>query len=81
MITVSVVEDNEQFRHALEAIIKGQEDFALAGSYESAEKALAGLMGNLPDIVIADISLPGMRTDYEYGRQNAANTVYGLQHT
>lgn len=61
MITVSVVEDNEQFRHALEAIIKGQEDFALAGSYESAEKALAGLMENLPDIVIADISLPGMR--------------------
>ncbi|MBL0201176.1 MAG: hypothetical protein IPP81_13890 [Chitinophagaceae bacterium] len=50
MITVSVVEDNEQFRHALEAIIKGQEDFALAGSYESAEKALAGLWETCPTL-------------------------------
>jgi DNA-binding NarL/FixJ family response regulator len=61
MITISVVEDNEQFRSALEAIIHAQEDFALAGSYESAEKALDGLMENPPDIVITDISLPGMR--------------------
>jgi DNA-binding NarL/FixJ family response regulator len=61
MITVSVVEDNEQFRHALEAIIHAQDDFALAGAYESAEKALTGLMETPPDIVIADISLPGMR--------------------
>jgi two-component system, NarL family, response regulator LiaR len=61
MITVSVVEDNEQFRNALEAIIHAQDDFALAGSYESAEKALTGLMETPPDIVISDISLPGMR--------------------
>lgn len=61
MITVSVVEDNDQFRNALETIIHAQDDFALAGAYESAEKALDGLMENPPDIVIADISLPGMR--------------------
>jgi two-component system, NarL family, response regulator LiaR len=61
MITVSVVEDNEQFRNALEAIIHAQDDFALAGSYESAEKALTGLIQTPPDIVITDISLPGMR--------------------
>jgi two-component system, NarL family, response regulator LiaR len=61
MITVSVVEDNEQFRNALEAIIHAQDDFALAGSYESGEKALTGLMETPPDIVITDISLPGMR--------------------
>ena len=61
MITVSVIEDNDQFRNALEAIIKGQDDFALAGSYESAEKALQKLMENPPDIVITDISLPGMK--------------------
>lgn len=61
MITVSVVEDNDQFRNALEAIIKEQDDFALAGSYDSAEKALYGLVESPPDIVIADISLPGMR--------------------
>ena len=61
MITVSVVEDNDQFRNALEAIIKEQDDLALAGSYESAEKALHGLVESPPDIVIADISLPGMK--------------------
>lgn len=61
MITVSIVEDNDQFRNALEAIIKVQDDFALAGSYDSAEKALDGLIENPPDIVITDISLPGMR--------------------
>lgn len=61
MITVSIVEDNDQFRNALELIIEGQDDFALAGSYESAEKALQGLMESPPDIVISDISLPGMR--------------------
>ena len=61
MITVSIVEDNDQFRNALEAIIKVQDDFALAGSYDSAERALDGLIENPPDIVITDISLPGMR--------------------
>ncbi len=61
MITVSIVEDNDQFRMGLEAIIKGQNEFALIGSYASAEKALIALPGNPTDIVISDISLPGMR--------------------
>jgi NarL family two-component system response regulator LiaR len=61
MITISIVEDNDQFRNALEAIIKGHSDLALTGSYASAEKAMHALQENPPDIVIADISLPGMR--------------------
>lgn len=61
MITISIVEDNEQFRSGLEAIIKGQSDFALIDSFDSAEKALPALLQSPPDIVIADISLPGMR--------------------
>lgn len=61
MITISIVEDNEQFRNGLEAIIKSESDFYLAGSYSSAEKAMADLPQNPPDIVIADISLPGMK--------------------
>jgi len=61
MITLSLVEDNDQFRNGLEAIIKSENDFFLAGSYTSAEKALVDLPQNPPDIVIADISLPGMR--------------------
>lgn len=61
MITISIVEDNDQFRSGLEAIIKNEDDFFLAGSYASAEKAMADLPENPPDIVITDISLPGMR--------------------
>lgn len=61
MITVSIVEDNDQFRIALEGVVKGQNDFALVGSYSSAEKAIHALPDAPPDIVISDISLPGMR--------------------
>ncbi len=61
MITISVIEDNEQFRYALETIIHQKDDMALIGSYDSAEKALTGLQQHPTDIVIADISLPGMR--------------------
>jgi DNA-binding NarL/FixJ family response regulator len=61
MITVSIVEDNDQFRDALETIIKSQPEFALIGSYPSAEKALSELVNKPPDILISDISLPGMR--------------------
>jgi DNA-binding NarL/FixJ family response regulator len=61
MITVSIVEDNDQFRSALEGIIKGQNELGLIDSFASAEKAINLLPANPPDIVITDISLPGMR--------------------
>jgi len=61
MITISIVEDNDPFRNALEEIIKSQDDFALVNSYENAEKAITGLLENPVDIVITDISMPGMR--------------------
>ena len=61
MITISIVEDNEHFRNGLEAIIQSERDFFLVASYTNAEHALADLPDNPPDIVIADISLPGMQ--------------------
>ncbi|MFI5133255.1 MAG: response regulator [Chitinophagales bacterium] len=61
MITVSIIEDNDQFRNALEAIIASQDELALVGSYASAEKAINAIIENPPDIVITDITLPGMR--------------------
>jgi DNA-binding NarL/FixJ family response regulator len=61
MITIAIVEDNDKFRSGLEAIIQSQSEMALAGSYESAEKALIALPGNPTDVVICDINLPGMR--------------------
>ena len=61
MIKVSIVEDNDQFRTALEAIVNKENDLTLAGSYTSAEKALTGLEQSPPDIAIIDVSLPGIR--------------------
>lgn len=61
MITIAIVEDNDQFRSGLEAIIQSHTKMVLAGSYVSAEKALIALPDNPTDIVICDINLPGMR--------------------
>lgn len=61
MIKVAIVEDNDQFRKALEAIINQEKDTELLGSYTSAEKALSALEQAPPDIAIIDISLPGMK--------------------
>ena len=61
MIRVAIIEDNDQFRKALETIINQVNDTTLLGSYTSAEKAMVGLQQSPPDIAIVDISLPGMR--------------------
>jgi len=61
MIRVSIVEDNDQFRKALETIIAHGKDTLLVGSYTSAEKALSGMEQTPPDVAIVDVSLPGMR--------------------
>ena len=61
MIKVAIVEDNDQFRTALETIVNQEKDTTLVGSYTSAEKALNALEQTPPDIAIVDISLPGMR--------------------
>src|SRR6187402_445063 len=61
MIKVAIVEDNDQFRTALETIVDQEKDTTLAGSYTSAEKALSALEQDPPDIAIVDISLPGLR--------------------
>lgn len=60
MIRVAIIEDNDQFRKALETIIHQVKDTTLLGSYTSAEKAIIGLVQSPPDIAIVDISLPGM---------------------
>jgi len=61
MIKVALVEDNDQFRTALETIVRQEKDLTLTGSFTSAEKALSALEQSPPDIAIVDISLPGMR--------------------
>ncbi|MEP6620559.1 MAG: response regulator [bacterium] len=57
MNTVAVVEDNADNRLLLQAILDGLYEVV---EYENGIDALAGLSANLPDLVLLDISLPGM---------------------
>ena len=57
MNTVAVVEDNADNRLLLQAILDGLYHVV---EYENGVDALAGLAASLPDLVLLDISLPGM---------------------
>ncbi len=57
MNTVAVVEDNADNRLLLQAILDGMYEVV---EYENGIDALAGLAERLPDLVLLDISLPGM---------------------
>ena len=57
MNTVAVVEDNADNRLLLQAILDGLYNVV---EYENGVDALAGLTASLPDLVLLDISLPGM---------------------
>jgi CheY-like chemotaxis protein len=55
--TVAVVEDNADNRLLLQALLGGSYRIA---EYENGIDALAGLRAERPDVVLLDISLPGM---------------------
>ncbi len=57
MKTIAVVEDNADNRLLLLAILDGLYEVV---EYENGVDALAGLSATLPDLVLLDISLPGM---------------------
>ena len=57
MNRVAVVEDNADNRLLLQAILDGLYEVV---EYENGVDALAGLSAQLPDLVLLDISLPGM---------------------
>lgn len=57
MNTIAVVEDNADNRLLLQAILDGLYELV---EYENGADALSGLAASLPDLVLLDISLPGM---------------------
>lgn len=60
IIKVSLVEDRREIREALAILINGTEGFRCVGSFRSMEEALDRISRELPDVVLADIGLPGM---------------------
>lgn len=54
---VAVIEDNPDNRMLVQALLEDRYDLT---EYETGVEAIAGLPGNVPDVVLLDISLPEM---------------------
>ncbi len=59
-ISVAIVEDLDEVRDGLKNFISLSSDFKVLDTFSSAEEALYKIPALQPDIVIMDISLPGM---------------------
>ena len=59
-IKVAIVEDQRQTRDGLAALIGGTLGYRTVGVWGSMEEALAKVEWDTPDVLLADIKLPGM---------------------
>lgn len=59
-ISVCVVDDTDDIRHALEEIVSMADGYELVGSYSSGEEALKKLLAANPQVVLMDINLGGV---------------------
>jgi DNA-binding NarL/FixJ family response regulator len=59
-IKVAIVEDQQRTREGLATLIGGTPGYRIVGSFASMEEALAKLEREFPDVLLADIRLPGI---------------------
>jgi DNA-binding NarL/FixJ family response regulator len=59
-VKTAVVEDIRDIREGLATLINFTEGFSCSGSYRSMEEAIPRIKGNVPDVLLSDIGLPGM---------------------
>ena len=59
-ITVAIVEDMNEIRETLNHFINKDKEMKVIGSFQTAEEASEALPALQPDLVVMDISLPGM---------------------
>ena len=60
MITVAVIEDQLEIREGLAFLIENTDGFRCSGRFRSIEDAVPGIVGDVPDVALVDIGLPGM---------------------
>jgi DNA-binding NarL/FixJ family response regulator len=60
MITIAIIEDDEDIREGLKSLVQATAGFACTGAFADAETGLEYLTGQPADIVLMDIHLPGM---------------------
>ena len=75
MTTIAVVEDNPDNRLLLQALLSDRYDLV---EFDNGMDALAGLEAALPDLVLLDISLPGMDGNEILGRIRADDRLRRL---
>jgi DNA-binding NarL/FixJ family response regulator len=59
-IRVAIIEDQQEIRDGLRFLINNTEGYQCTGAFGSMEDALRSMPGNMPDIALTDIGLPGM---------------------
>jgi DNA-binding NarL/FixJ family response regulator len=59
-IRVALVEDQHLTREGLSLLIGGSPGFEICGQYDSMERAIEQICASPPDVLLADIGLPGM---------------------
>ena len=75
MTTVVVVEDNADNRLLLQALLGDRYELI---EFDNGVDALAGLAATMPDLVLLDISLPGMDGNEILGRIRADERLRSL---
>lgn len=58
-IRVATIEDDDEFRDHLAALINGANGYCCVGSFRNAETALKQLAACPPDVLLLDLELPG----------------------
>lgn len=59
-VRVSIIEDMRDVREGLAVLINGSAGFLCTAAFRTMEDALRSLNGNLTDVILTDIGLPGM---------------------
>jgi len=59
-ISILIVDDHSMLRRLLKRHLEMQEDFTVVGEAEDALEGIAKAESLLPDLVIMDVSMPGM---------------------
>ena len=59
-LNICIVEDSDDYRMALQAMINATPGFTCTHAYGNGESALRKIPLNMPDIVLVDIGLPGI---------------------
>lgn len=60
MIRVVLVEDDNEIRESLALLINASDDIKCVGQFENCETALKEIHEHYPDVILMDISLPGI---------------------